>query len=103
MKPACYWATRLRLDPVARGNQTLYPKGFARLTRDSGNSMSLRFGAADRIRIERFGDNGYSFRPSTLSLLVHDPLFLWITGSYAGIIASLTGIAGVCNRKKACA
>ncbi len=94
---------QLRLDPVARGKQTLYPKGFARLTPGQRQLDVIAFGAADRIRIERFGDNGYSFRPSTLSLLVHDPLFLWITGSYAGIIASLTGIAGVCKRKNACA
>ena len=94
---------QLRLDPVVRGNQTLYPKGFARLNPGQRQLDVIAFGAADRIRIDRFGDVGYTFRPSTLSLLVHDPLFLWITGGYAGIIASLTGIASVCKRKDSCA
>ena len=62
----------------------------------------IAFGAADRVVIERYGDNGYNFQPSRLLLLIHDPIFVLVTTVFLALIALVTSVASVCGKKEGC-
>ena len=91
---------QLRLSPLTRNDRTVYPKGFIRLNPEEDYLDVIAFGAADHVRIERFGDNGYDFRPGLLLLLLNDQGLILATSIFVGLVGLITGIAGVCGRKE---
>jgi hypothetical protein len=93
---------QLRLDPVIRDKKWMYPKGFIRFSAQQTYLDVIAFGAADRVRIERYGDNGYNFKPSKPSLLIHDPLFVLVATIFLALIALVTSVASVCGKKEGC-
>jgi len=90
---------QLRLYPLTRKSKTVYPKGFIRLEPEKDYFDVIAFGAADHVRIERFGDNGYDFRPGLLLLLLNDQGLILVTSIFAALVGLVTGIANVCGRK----
>ena len=91
---------QLRLDPVIRDEKLIYPKGFIRFSAEQTYLDVIAFGAADRVVIERYGDNGYNFKPSRLLLLIHDPLFVLVASVFLAVIALITSVASVMREKR---
>ena len=92
---------QLRLDPVEREGTLIFPKGFVRFLPNQKSLDVIAFGSADRVRIERYGDNGYNFKPGKLSLLIHDQLFVMVMSGFLTLITLITSVAAV-YRKKEC-
>jgi hypothetical protein len=90
---------QVRLEPRRHKDRYSYPKGFIRLAPGAQQFDVIAFGAADRVRIERFGDNGYNFRPGWYSPLVHDPIFILVATIFIAVISLITSVASVCERK----
>ncbi|MEA2093220.1 MAG: hypothetical protein U9P11_01500, partial [Pseudomonadota bacterium] len=90
---------QLRLYPLTRNDRTVYPKGFIRLEPGKDYFDVIAFGAADHVRIERFGDNGYDFRPGLLLLLLNDQGLILVLSIFAALVGLVTGIASVCGKK----
>jgi len=93
---------QLRLDPVIRDEKRIYPKGFIRFSAPQTYLDVIAFGAADRVVIERYGDNGYNFKPSRLLLLIHDPIFVLVATVFLALIALVTSVASFCGKKEGC-
>lgn len=93
---------QLRLDHLIRDEKRLYPKGFIRFSAEQPYLDVIAFGAADRVIIERYGDNGYNFQPSKVLLLIHDPLFVLVATIFLAVITLVTGVASVCGKKEGC-
>lgn len=93
---------QLRLDPVIRDEKLIYPKGFIRFSAEQTYLDVIAFGAADRVVIERYGDNGYNFKPSRLLLLIHDPFFVLVASVFLALIALVTSVASFCGKKEGC-
>lgn len=91
---------QLRLDPVEREGTLIYPKGFVRFLPDQSSLDVIAFGSADRVRIERYGDSGYNFKPGKLSLLIHDQLFVMVISVFLTLITLITSIAAVYRKKE---
>ena len=91
---------QLRLVHVIRDEKRMYPKGFIRFSAEQTYLDVIAFGAADRVIIERYGDNGYNFRPNKLLLLIHDPLFVLVATIFLALIALITSVASVSGKKK---
>jgi hypothetical protein len=97
---------QVRLDhTVSRDNRKIWPKGFVRhsLTGVPDAVIDVvAFGRADDILIQRFGDNGYSFKPGFWRRVLRDPV-LSITGSalliFLGVLGQIADVAGVQARK----
>lgn len=90
---------QLRLYRARVEDRTVYPRGFIRLAANADTFNVIAFGAANHVRIERFGDNGYDFRPGLLLLLLNDPLLILVLSIFAGVVTLVTAIAGVSGRK----
>lgn len=91
---------QLRLDHIVHDKKLIFPKGFVRFAPKKTYFDVIAFGAADRVRIERFGDNGYDFKPGRLSFLIHDQLFVLVASTFLALMALVTGVMGVCKKKK---
>lgn len=91
---------QVRLENTVRDGMLIPPKGFIRFQPDSDAFDVIAFGAADRVRIERYGDNGYNFRPGLVSKLLHDPLFLIVLTAFAGFISLAGTIDAMCSTKE---
>src|SRR5690606_19467084 len=67
------------------------PKGFLRFDRRLGEEAPalevVAFGRADSLRIERFGDSGYDFRPGVWAVLTHDSRLTIATALLAALVA----------------
>ena len=90
---------QLRLYPLDRENTIIYPKGFIRLEPGKDYFDVIAFGAADYVRIERFGDNGYDFKPGLLLLLFNDQVLILTLSIFVALVTFLTAVAGVCGKK----
>jgi len=90
---------QLRLYPMTRDAMAVYPKGFVRVDPKSDAMDIIAFGAADRVRIERFGDNGYDFKPGLLLLLLNDQALILVLSIFVAGIGLLTSVAGVFSKK----
>jgi hypothetical protein len=84
---------------MTRDRKKVYPKGFIRLESEKDYFDVIAFGAADHVRIERFGDNGYNFKPGKLRLLMNDQVLILISSIFIALVGVLTGIASVFGRK----
>lgn len=80
------------------GSGVFHPKGFMRFDRLSGDGpASLRvvaFGRAESVRIERFGDSGYEFKPGWWVGILHDGRLMMWSAILIALITVLGGIAG---------
>lgn len=69
------------------------PKGFLRFARRPGEDAPalevVAFGRADSLRVERFGDSGYDFRPGLWARLTHDGRLTIATALLAALVAGL--------------
>jgi hypothetical protein len=91
---------QVRLAATRRADALVYPKGFVRSV-SSGDSLDvIAFGAADRVRIERFGDNGYDLKPSLLLQLLNDSLLLLAMSVFVAAVGLITGMASVIEIEK---
>lgn len=69
-----------------------WPKGFVRVAEPVDQLQVVAFGRADSLRIERFGNSGYDFRPGLLAKLSADPVIaFWgsLLAAYMTLILSL--------------
>lgn len=76
-----------------------HPKGFVRFDRAGGGDTPasldvVAFGRAESIRIERFGDSGYEFRPGWWVGILHDRRLMMWSAVLIALITVLGGIAG---------
>lgn len=81
------------------GDGAFHPKGFVRFDRLGGGDAPaslgvVAFGRAESIRIERFGDSGYEFKPGWWVGILHDRLLMMWSAVLAALITVLGGIAG---------
>lgn len=91
---------QVRLAATQRAGTSIYPKGFVR-SASSGELLDvIAFGAANRVRIERFGDNGYDLRPSLLLQLLNDSLLLLVVSSFVAAVGLISGMASVTQTDK---
>lgn len=90
---------RLRPASEAPGGS---PKGFARVPLGERRSIEVvAFGRADRVRIERFGDNGFDFAPGRVARVLNDPALIgWgsVLLGILGVVASAQGLLGEGSR-----
>ena len=87
---------QVRLSQL-RGGSPLQPKGFLRFERNPAEEAPslaiIAFGGAESVRIERFGDNGYDFRPGWWASIMYDRwLAIWLAIT-AGLLSLLGGYA----------
>jgi hypothetical protein len=85
---------QIRLERY-EGETPLQPKGFLRFDRmepgdATGALTAVVFGRAERVKIERFGDSGYDFRPPWWAGIAQN---LWLVG-VSTLIAGLLGLLG---------
>lgn len=81
---------QVRLEAPDAGG--IWPKGFVRVAAGTGSMQVVAFGRADSLRIERFGESGYDFRPGWIARLASDPLItFWasVLIGYMTLILSL--------------
>lgn len=76
-----------------------HPKGFVRFDRLGGGDAPasldmIAFGRAESIRIERFGDSGYEFKPGWWVGILHDRRLMMASAILVALITVLGGIAG---------
>lgn len=75
-----------------------HPKGFVRFDRLGGDAPAslgmVAFGRAESIRIERFGDSGYEFKPGWWVGILHDRRLMMWSAILVALITVLGGIAG---------
>lgn len=85
-------------DQVQLGDESsdIWPKGFVRFTdrEDQGPLQVVAFGRADSLKISRYGDNGYDFRPDYLSKLATDPGVAFWGSLLVGFIGLVVNLAG---------
>jgi hypothetical protein len=90
---------RVRLLDFTRDDLRISPKGFVRHAPGSRYFDVVAFGAADRVRIERYGENGYDFRPGLISQLTRDPLLIGLLSFLVAAIGLLSAISGMLQQK----
>jgi hypothetical protein len=90
---------RIRLLDYTRSDVRIFPKGFVRYAPGSPYFDVVAFGAADRVRIERYGENGYDYRPGMISQLTHDPVLIWLLSFLIAAIGLLSTISGMLQQK----
>ena len=86
---------QIQLDEPGRGEP--WPKGFVRVEANADAMQIVAFGRANSLRIDRFGESGYDFRPGVLRSLAADPLIaFWgsILAAYMTLILSLQPFVG---------
>ncbi len=75
-----------------------HPKGFVRFDRAGGDAPAslamVAFGRAESIRIERFGDSGYEFKPGWWVGILHDRRLMMASAILVALITVLGGLAG---------
>jgi len=74
-----------------------WPKGFVRVVDDETAMQVVAFGRAGSLRIERFGESGYDFKPGVIRALAADPaIAFWgsILAAYMTLILSLQPFVG---------
>ncbi len=86
-------------DQVRLGTESNSPdaKGFIRMDEGADSMQVVAFGRANSLRIERFGEGGYSFEPSTIRKLAADrAVAFWgsILAAYMTLILSLQPFVG---------
>ena len=91
---------QIRLLDFTRGDVQISPKGFVRYAPGSPYFDVVAFGAADRVRIERYGENGYDFKPGMISQLTHDPMLIWLLSFLIAAIGLLSTISGMLEPKE---
>ena len=84
---------QVRLETAIKEAGAIPPKGFIRYVPGSSVLDVIAFGAADHVRIERYGDNGYNFRPGDISKLRHDPLFIFVLTHFLNHALGIFGVA----------
>jgi hypothetical protein len=90
---------QLRLLPSTRKQPSIYPKGFVRQAADSDALDVIAFGAARRLQIDRYGENGYEFEPGIIESLLNNSRVQLAISIYIGIVTVVTAIAGVCGHR----
>jgi len=86
---------QVRLDRPGTG-QT-WPKGFVRADPGQDLMQVVAFGRAASLKIERFGESGYDFRPGPLRKVAADPtIAFWgsILAAYMTLVLSLQPFVG---------
>lgn len=80
------------------GRGIFHPKGFMRFDRlgdDGPATLSMvAFGRAESVRIERFGDSGYEFKPGWWVGILHDGRLMMWSAILIALITVLGGVAG---------
>jgi hypothetical protein len=81
---------------IHAGRSVFQPKGFLRFERTplaegSPTLTAVAFGRAESIRIERFGDSGYDFKPRWWAGLLQNSTILILTGAIGGLLGLLGG------------
>lgn len=69
-----------------------WPKGFVRVYADSDVMQVVAFGRADSLRIERYGESGYDFKPGPVTKLASDPSIAFLgslLAAYMTLVLSL--------------
>jgi hypothetical protein len=89
---------QVRLETAIKDGGAIPPKGFIRYVPGSTVLDVIAFGAADHVRIERYGDNGYNFRPGNISKLLHDPLFIFVLTGFVSLIGLIGTIDALCKK-----
>lgn len=89
---------QVRLERHQAGG-VFHPKGFVRFDRvsdgDAPASLGMvAFGRAESLRIERFGDSGYEFKPGWWVGILHDRRLMVASAILIALITVLGGIAG---------
>lgn len=89
---------QVRLEHHDQGG-VFHPKGFVRIDRPGGGDAPaslgvVAFGRAESIRIERFGDSGYEFKPGWWVGILHDRRLMMASAILVALITVLGGIAG---------
>jgi hypothetical protein len=88
---------QIRLERY-EGETPLQPKGFLRLDRThadeaSGTLTAVVFGRAESVKIERFGDSGYDFRPPWWAGISQNQRLITVSTLIAGLLGLLGGYA----------
>jgi hypothetical protein len=81
-----------------------WPKGFVRVAADEAAMQVVAFGRAGSLRIERFGESGYDFKPGMIRALAADPaIAFWgsVLAAYMTLILSLQPFVGGGDREAA--
>jgi hypothetical protein len=79
-------------DIKAEREGCTWPKGFVRISADGGPLEVVAFGRAESLRIDRFGESGYNFRPGWVARLANDPVVLFwasVLASYMTLVLSI--------------
>jgi len=90
---------QIRLERY-EGETPLQPKGFLRLDRAHageapGTLTAVVFGRAERVKIERFGDSGYDFRPPWWAGISQNLWLVALSTLIAGLLGLLGGYAAI--------
>jgi hypothetical protein len=89
---------QVQLGDVAAG---IWPKGFIRRSDqpDKGPLQVVAFGRADSLKIARYGDSGYDFKPDYLSKLASHPGIAFWGSLLAGYIALVINLLQFAEEK----
>jgi len=74
-----------------------WPKGFVRVAGGEDAMQVVAFGRASSLRIERFGESGYDFKPGPIRALAADPaVAFWgsVLAAFMTLILSLQPFVG---------
>ncbi len=74
-----------------------WPKGFVRVSGGDAAMQVVAFGRSGSLRIERFGESGYDFKPNAIRKLAADPVIaFWgsVLAAYMTLILSLQPFVG---------
>jgi len=69
-----------------------WPKGFVRVFPGEDVMQVVAFGRADSLRIERFGESGYDFKPAPLNKLASDPAIAFWGGLLAAYMTLILSV-----------
>ena len=80
---------QVRLHSVS---ESVWPKGFIRISGNDEPMKVVAFGRADSLSIERYGDSGYDFRPDFLARLLSDPAIAFWGSLFIGYMSLVFGL-----------
>ncbi len=83
-----------------------WPKGFIRVQHGAATMDVVAFGLANSLRIERFGESGYEFKPGLIRKMAADPAVpFWgsVLAAYMTLILSLQPFVGRDGESKSAA
>ena len=88
----------IRLDAETQKGEPRFPRGFIRVGPARGGERLLMdligYGIAEQIKVDRYGEAGFSMKPSRWARLTNSDPFVLVTLIMVGLLSLLASLAG---------